>query len=160
MDKRIKKIKRLFKKLVMKKAKFFLRRTEKFFLKELKEENFDRAVLEIVEKLKIKKIAEEESRPIVVSITSIIFLVWAIHNLFVAPVAQSKEGDIFNEQVKERINLLIPEGSEINKIHAKTLNEYKLKSSEKKCEEGKGQKYSSNLCGKDDEEEIKQKSLQ
>lgn len=160
MDKRVKKIKRLFKKLVLKKVKFFLRRIEKFFLKELKEEDFDRAVFKIIEKLKIKKLAEEESRPILGSVFIAVFLAWAIYNLFVAPIAHSEEKDISNGQTKENINLSIPEGSEINKIHARILNGYKLKSSEKKCEEDKNNKYSSNLCGKDNEEEIERQRLE
>lgn len=157
MNKRIKKIKRLFKKLVLKRAKFFLRRVERFFFKELREEDFDRTVFGIVEKLRIKKLFKEDLRPIIMSVFIMVFLAWAIY--IIASVAHSEEEDIFNEQTKEDINLSISEESEINKIHAETLNEYKLKSPEKKCEEDNNNKLSSNSCGKDDEKEIeRQKS--
>lgn len=159
MNKTVKKVKRIAKKLILKKGKFFLRRMEKFFLKELKEEDFDKAILDLAEKLKIKEIIQKDSKPIAVGGLVMVVFIWAVYNLF-APVAHSEEKDIANPQVKEDLELSISEESEINKIHAKTLNEYKLKSSEKKCEEDSSQKYSSNLCGKDDEKEIERQKAE
>lgn len=60
------------------------------------------------------------------------------------------EPEIENAETKPEIDLEIEE----SKVNAEALNDYKFKLSEEQCEEDKEQKKSSELCGKDDEDEL------
>ena len=86
---------------------------------------------------------------------SVIFIVWAamwLGSQGSAPIAYSDE--ITNAQPKESMT---PEKIESDSgiLNIKNANEYKIKPTEKGCDEYKEQKVSSSFCKKDDEEMMK-----
>jgi len=132
--------------------RYFLQRTEKIFLREMKEQDIH-DLWEYLGSFKIERNYKEEGK---------IFL-YAVSIFFLATLIVSGNlifTDHFriyykmsNAQAKEDSNLEIGENSGLN-TSVETVNKYKMKSSEEICGESKNQKQSSGLCGKDDEEEL------
>lgn len=153
------KIKIFVKKILFGKSKNYLTKFGDYLMRDVREEDFDMAISSFLKKIKIEKILKEDPKFFAVGILGFFVVIWTSYNIFV-PVVYSEEDGIFNLQIKEKIEVNIPEEGEINKIKTEDLNRYKLKSQEKECQDNKEKKITSSLCGKDDEEEVKRQQIE
>lgn len=136
------------------KKNLLLKKAEDFLIKEIKEEHFDNFLISIRNKFKLEGFLTEEMKLFLVGFFIVCSAIW-IENNGIIQVVHSEDLKIANAQAIEKIEAPVLEEGENKKIDAKALNEYKLIPPETKCEEDKGQRKSSDLCGKDDEEELK-----
>jgi hypothetical protein len=142
-----------------KSAEIYLHKIREFFgicdrilFRDLKEEDLEMIWKKI--KNELTGFTFEEKKVFAASFLVLLALLWLNGNKF-ASVAHSEEEIMTNAISKGTINN-DSKGDNISGNHdVKNINEYKLKSPEEKCKEDKANKQASDLCGKDDEEEVK-----
>ncbi len=132
-------------------SEYFLKYLEKFLF--LKVKIFFFRVRKIIKK-ELKFFSFEEMKIFTAGMLTAGTIMW-IGNYGFLNIAHSEE--ISNAEAKPEMNLIVPEEKKIND---EALNEYKFKLSDEQCEEDKEQKKSSNLCGKDDEKELRRLEME
>lgn len=130
----------------------FLRRTEKFLLREMKEQDL-RNFWNYLGSFKTERNQEEEAKIFLYGVFIFILITLIASGNFIFASNFHIHYKMTNAQAKENSDFEITESSELS-ADIELINKYKLKSPEKICEEAKGQKQSLDLCGKDDKEEI------
>ncbi|MFA5777196.1 MAG: hypothetical protein WC906_02050 [Parcubacteria group bacterium] len=146
----------------------FLKALENFFAKEIKKiknkEKEYESILKFINNFKVRDSFSEELKVFSVVVFIIVSAIW-LGDRSAIPIARSDDSGITNAQTKETIEtketakeVVDVEKNESNekKADMKAANEYKLKTPGELCEEDKDQKRSSDLCGKDDEEKVKE----
>jgi hypothetical protein len=142
----------------------FFKRLEESLIKEIREDALENFFRTFANNLRRNEALAEEAKIFLIGIFVIGSVMW-IGNRGIISTAHSEDNSeiVTNAWVKD---ILVPakvrEKPEIDnqrdsemKMDVKVINDYKLKSSEEQCAEDKGQKKDSDLCGKDDEEEVK-----
>ena len=137
--------------LLKKRWRSFLHETGKILLR--KEQNL-RNFWNYLGSLKIERNQEEEAKIFLHVIFIFILITLIVSGNFIFTSSFHIHYKMTNAQAKEDFDSEVAEGGELS-TDIELINKHKLKSSEKICEEAKGQKQSAGLCGKDDEEEIK-----
>lgn len=110
--------------------------------------------LKLINNFKIHNFFSEEIKVTAAIVFIIMSIIW-MRNREIIPIAHSDDFDskITNAQSVEKSESEKLELEE-KEIDVKSINRYKLESSDKECEDNKSKKRSSDLCGKDDEEEL------
>jgi hypothetical protein len=149
-----KKIKRVKKTcyLLKNRARHFLRRTEKILLREMKEQDLQN-LWKYLGSFKTERSYEEEGKIFLCSVSIFFLAALIISGNFIFTNNFNIRYGMANAQANEISDLKISENNKLN-TDVEAVNEYKLKSLKEICTEAKGQKQSSGLCGKDDEEEL------
>jgi len=150
-SKRKKKIKKSLYRL-KNKFKHFFQRTEKFLLREMKEQDIHE-LWEYLGSFKIERNYKEEGKIFLYAVSIFLLATLIISGDLVFKDHFRIYYRMSNAQAKEDSNLEVKEGNGLN-VNVETVNKYEMKSSEEICGESKNQKQSSGLCGKDDEEEL------
>jgi hypothetical protein len=145
----------------------FLKALENFFAKEIKKmkkkEKEYESIWKFINNFKVNDSFSEELKIVLTVVFMVVSAIW-LGDRSAIPIARSDDSGITNAQTKEPLEaketakeVVDVEKKESNekKADVKAANEYKLKTSEESCKEDKDQKKSSDLCGKDDEEEVK-----
>lgn len=139
--------------LLKERCRSFLRRVEKILLREMKEQDL-RNFWNYLGSLKMERNREGEAKIFLYGVSIFILTTLIVSGNFIFASNFHIHYKMTNAQAKENSDFEVIESSELN-ADVELINKYKLKSPEKICEEAKSQKQSLDLCGKDDEEEIK-----
>ncbi|MFH0969399.1 MAG: hypothetical protein V1804_02735 [Patescibacteria group bacterium] len=140
------------------KIKNFLSCLERILTREIKEEDFKAIWRKI--KNEATGFTFEEKKVFAMSFMVLLTLLWINGNGFVL-IAHSEEGSITNAQSKENdSNYSLKEENNSGSHNVGKLNGYELKSPGEQCKDDKSNKQASELCGKDDEDEIKRQKAE
>lgn len=146
---------------------FLISKLEKFLFFEIKEEalvNFSRQIFggkyfknrsfwkKIEGNFHFSETLTEEAKLFLAGIFAVAAVLWIGNGDIVLVAHSEQDAEITNARVKESLD--IEEAASL-KLDAETPDEYSAKSQDEQCAEDKEQKKSSELCGKDDEGELK-----